>query len=156
MKIETVRDAFLSDYEVLQFLSKLQRKHQWVTDGDIEMTDSKSKWRKPRPYNHPELQSITRDTVNYLSMNKETDPEDAEQPASQPTKSGITRLNDEKFTILMRKLGEFDLYKLEKLQIVNQLPTNVVHLFSIVEECDSRYSEEQISAIIEAVQEAST
>ncbi|AGO11994.1 AaceriAGR317Cp [[Ashbya] aceris (nom. inval.)] len=145
MKVEAVRDAFISDYEALQFMSHLQRRHQWVVDDDVEMADDRR--RKKKQYNHPELQAITKDVVNYLSANKNADPEEEQEPV----KSGITRMNDEKFTTLMQTLNQFDLYKAEKLQLVNQLPLNIVHLYALVEECDSRFSEEQVSAIIDAI-----
>lgn len=154
MKVESIRDAFLSDYEVLQFMSQLERKHYWSVDA-AEETDQqdggrKSK-KKKRPYNHPELQAITRDAISYLSMPKHILEEGA-QPENE--KSPITKLNDGSFTKLMKSLNEFALFKAEKLQIVNQLPTNMVHLYAIVEECDSRFSEDQVTKILEIVQES--
>ncbi|SCU82575.1 LAME_0C01838g1_1 [Lachancea meyersii CBS 8951] len=150
MKIDTVRDAFLSDYEVLQFLLHLERRHEWTPEEDVDMINKK---RKRRPYNHPELQAITRDTIRYLSEPKgAADGEDAETGAKIDAKSPLTKLNNTKFSTLMAKLNEFSLFKAEKLQIVNQMPTNLVHLYSIVEECDSRFTPEQADEIIGAVQ----
>ncbi|AET40184.1 DNA-directed RNA polymerase III subunit RPC17 Ecym_5430 [Eremothecium cymbalariae DBVPG len=149
MKIEAARDAFISDYEVLKFMSQLQRKHNWLFDD----TDKKTT-KKTKQYNHPELESITRDLVNYLTTNKNPDPEDPETGTTRPAKAGITKLNDATFTKLMHALNQLALFKAEKLQIVNQLPTNIVHLYSIVEECDNRFSEDQIKTILLAVQEA--
>ncbi|SCU91487.1 LADA_0F10264g1_1 [Lachancea dasiensis] len=152
MKIDSVRDAFLSDYEVLQFLSHLERRHEWTMDEDVDMT-GKDKKRKRRPYNHPELQAITRDTIRYLSEPKGVvDAENPEGDGDTKVRSPLTKLNDQKFSELMNKLNEFSLFKAEKLQIVNQLPTNLVHLYAIVEECDSRFTEDQTAQIVEAVQ----
>ncbi|CEP62693.1 DNA-directed RNA polymerase III subunit RPC17 LALA0_S06e01552g [Lachancea lanzarotensis] len=153
MKIDTVRDAFISDYEVLQFLAQLERRHDWSSNSDdVDMTDKK---RKRRPYNHPELQAITRDTIRYLSEAKGTGDGDGteEEGAKKEAKSPLTRLNDTKFSALMGVLNEFSLFKAEKLQIVNQMPLNLVHLYSIVEECDSRFTPEETERIIGAIQE---
>lgn len=147
MKIESVRDAFLSDYEVLQFLSQLERRHDWGLNQEDAGANKK---RKRRPYNHPELQAITRDTIRYLSEAKGAT--ETEEGSASDAKSPLTKLNDQKFTELMTRLNQFELFKAEKLQIVNQLPTNLVHLFAIVEECDSRFPEEQSAQILEAVQ----
>lgn len=153
MEIKNFRDAFLSNYEVLNFMSKLQRKHQWAVEEDIDMTEDK-KWKRKKQYNHPELQAITRDVVNYLSISKELDPEDSLASAGPP-RSGITRMNDDSFTQLMKNLNKFKLYKIEKLQLVNQLPSNVVHLYSIIEECDSRFTEDELASMIDIIRKAS-
>ncbi|SCU79214.1 LAFA_0B01530g1_1 [Lachancea sp. 'fantastica'] len=151
MKIETVRDAFISDYEVLQFLSQLERRHDWNSDGDVNMTDKK---RKRRPYNHPELQAITRNTIRYLSEAKGAgDGEETEEGAKKEAKSPLTKMNDTKFSTLMNQLNEFSLFKAEKLQIMNQMPSNLVHLYSIVEECDSRFTSEETEKMITAIQQ---
>lgn len=159
MKIESVRDSFLSDYEVLQFLCQLERKHNWGLDDENEAdetTNSHNRRRKKKQYNHPELQAITRDTVRYLSLAKTVgggEDGDAPEDASHK-KSPLTRLNDARFTELMVQLNQFPLFKAEKLQIVNQLPTNLVHLYAIVEECDARFSEEEVNQILQVVQAA--
>ncbi|CCC69771.1 hypothetical protein NCAS_0D01900 [Naumovozyma castellii] len=161
MKVIEPRDAFLSDYEVLQFLSKLERRHHW--DDETTLANQKNKKMKKkikRPYNHAELQNITRNTINYLSMNKNfiqqgeddvDDPQEAKVVNESNIKSAICNLNDERFTEFMQRLNEFDLFKVEKLQIVNDFPTNMVHLYSIIEECDSRFNEEQIEQILSIV-----
>lgn len=171
MRVIKARDAFFSDYEALQFLSKLQRKHRWDENSLQEMKNfnknKKGKFQK-RPYNHPVLQGIVNDTLSYLTISKsiaatqdnEEEEEENEKEENEETKkkenekqrqSPLTKLNDEMFTQLMNKLNNFELYKIEKLQIVNQLPTNMVHLFSVVEECDSRFTEDQINEMIELV-----
>lgn len=149
MKVLETRDAFLSDYEVLQFLSKLERQHHW--DEESTLTHQKNQAKKiktHRPYNHPGLQAITRDTIAYLKSNKSADEEQ-----DTPTTSPISRLNDEKFCNLVRTLNQYSLFKAEKLQIVNQLPQSMVHLYSIVEECDSRFTQEQMDTLISSIAE---
>lgn len=145
MKILETRDAFLSDYEVYKFLSDLQEQHRWthVSKGT----------RRPRAYNHPELQSITHETLKYLGVNKnfvpqEGDEANGDENNKHSTEAAICRFDDRKFEELVRKLNDYHLFKGEKLQIVNQLPTNMVSLYAIVEECDSRFTEQEIEGMI--------
>lgn len=148
MKILEARDAFFSDYETLQFLSKLERQHHW-DDDTIQDRRDKKKMKTHRPYNNPELQAITRDTITYLSTDKGVAQEE-EEPSGDDNKkkSPISSLNDQKFSELVTELNEFDLFKAEILQIVNQLPTTMVHLYAVVEECDTRFTETQIEKML--------
>ncbi|GAV55880.1 hypothetical protein ZYGR_0AZ00510 [Zygosaccharomyces rouxii] len=147
MKVLETRDAFLSDYEVLQFLSKLERQHHWDEESTLaNQKNQRKKIKTHRPYNHPELQSITRDTIAYLKSNKGADQEEG-TPATSP----ISRLNDERFCELVRSLNQYSLFKAEKLQIVNQLPQSMVHLYSVVEECDSRFTQEEMDTMISTI-----
>lgn len=159
MKIVEARDAFFSDYEVLQFLSKLERQHHWDDESSFQDQHQKKKLKTNRPYNHPELQAITRDVIAYLSINKGPNPQDNQDNEEEElvdknqNKSSISKINDEQFTEMVRKLNQFELFKAEKLQIVNQLPSSMVHLYSVVEECDSRFTEEQIDQILSIVRD---
>lgn len=155
MRVIKARDAFFSDYEALQFLSNIQKKNLWDDESLNELArinkNKKGRFQK-RPYNHPVLQGIVNDTLSYLTISKTVSAEEDEsEEAKQQRKAPITKMNDESFIELMNKLDAFDLYKIEKLQIVNQLPTNMVYLFSIVEECDSRFTEDQIDEILEII-----
>ncbi|KAL3231443.1 DNA-directed RNA polymerase III subunit RPC9 [Nakaseomyces bracarensis] len=154
MRVLEPRDAFLSDYEVLQHLSKLERQYKWDAESIAEMSADKKKFKKFRPYNNPALQGITRDTLAYLKQSKYSISEEEEQllPEQRPP-APLCNLNDNKFTDLVTRLNEFDLFQAEKLQIVNQMPVQIVHLYSIVEECDTRFSEEQIEQILALVAE---
>ncbi|OWB67954.1 hypothetical protein B5S30_g3324 [[Candida] boidinii] len=51
----------------------------------------------------------------------------------------------------MIELNKFSLEKIEKLQIVNFKPRSIVLLYSIIEECDQRFNEDECNAIIEIV-----
>ena len=157
MKVVETRDAFLSDYEVLQFLSKLERQHHWNEEPTTD-PNSKKKAKKHGTYNHPELEFITKNAITYLGIDKnsmlqEEDDEDEEASGQQDqtpkdARSPLSRLNDDRFCELVRRLNAFELFKAEKLQLVNQLPTNMVHLYSIVEECDSRFTEDQVADVL--------
>lgn len=146
MKILEARNAFFSDYETLQFLSKLERQHHWDDDSTVQDRRDKKKIKTHRPYNNPEMQSVTRDTITYLSTDKGV-PQDEDESAATK-KSPISSLNDHTFGELIAQLNQFDLFKAEKLQIANQLPTTMVHLYAVVEECDTRFTEEQIEQIL--------
>lgn len=153
MHIVSERDAFMSDYETLHFFLDLQRQHKWNKPHDKHSHNKHS-------YYHPELQSITNDTIKYLCQYSETvEQGEQEELEEERMKSGsqsdknplLLRMDDEKFAQLLHKLNNFTLYKAEKLQIVNQLPNNMVHLYSIVEECDTRFNESQVTEILEIV-----
>lgn len=153
MRIIQSRDAFFSDYEALQYLTKLQRRNKW-DDESLKQFQQQQKNKHNRnvrrPYNNPTLQSIVGDSISYLTISKTVATEE-EQESKIERKSPITKMNDETFTDFMNKLNDFDLFKIEKLQIVNQLPTNMVYLFAIVEECDSRFTEEQIEQLLDII-----
>lgn len=158
MKVIEKRDAFMSDYEVLQFLTKLENQHNWDDESLAQhQVNRRKKIKTKRPYNLPALQNITRDTISYLKLNKNyvSQDDDDEETKKTNMSSPISKFNDETFSKFLMKLNEFELLKAEKLQIMNQLPRNMVHLYSIVEECDSRFNEDQISQIIATVEEFS-
>ncbi|CAB4254913.1 similar to Saccharomyces cerevisiae YJL011C RPC17 RNA polymerase III subunit C17 [Maudiozyma barnettii] len=151
MKVLERRDAFLSDYEVLQFLTKLEYQHGWDDDTQAQLQQNRRKKIKTkRPYNNITLQRIARDTISYLRVNKSYVPQEDEDETTKNENmiSPIHKLNDAQFSELMVTLNKFELFKIEKLQIVNQMPRNLVHLYSIIEECDSRFTEDQITEII--------
>lgn len=155
MKVLEQRDAFLSDYEVLQFLSKLERKHKWDDENLAKQQQNRGKRvRGARPYFNPPLQRAVRDTISYLQVNKNYVPQEDEDEAAKNARMSapITRMNDEQFIEFYQGLDKYELFKLEKLQIMNQLPRNMVHLYAIVEECDSRFTEAQIQDIISIVE----
>ena len=53
----------------------------------------------------------------------------------------------------MEFLNQFELMKVEKLQIVNSLPRSLVVLYALVEECEDRFGEETSESIIEKINE---
>ncbi|KAG0663845.1 hypothetical protein C6P45_000741 [Maudiozyma exigua] len=158
MKVIEKRDAFLSDYEVFQFLTNLETSHGWDDETQALLQQNRRKKIKTKkPYNNVTLQRITRDTISYLRVNKSYIAQDEDEEMDEVTKnqnmsSPICKLQNDQFSELMRDLNRFELFKIEKLQIVNQLPSNMVHLYSIVEECDSRFNEDQINEIISIIE----
>lgn len=134
MKILAERSAFLLDFEILQHLEELKEKYNWsFTPED----DAKQKGRKKRfTAAGLGLEVATRDIILYLSKNA---------ASKYP--------NAESFTALMTFLNQFELMKVEKLQIVNSLPRSMVHLYGLVEECDQRFDEDACESILAKINE---
>lgn len=136
MKVLTERDSFLSNYEVLQHLQNIKKKYNWSFNSDDE------KFLKNKKNKHHftgcgiNLEIITRDVLSCLENN------DSSLIQSQ-----------ESFKQLMEFLNQFELMKVEKLQIVNSLPRSLVVLYALVEECEDRFGEETSEKIIEKINE---
>lgn len=129
MKVLKERDAFLADYEVLQHLTGLKEKYNW-TFSPLEDKDPKNR-RKRFTGAGVDLEVITRDITQCLSK----------QAAGEiPDVSAVKEI--------MNFLNQYELVKVEKLQILNSLPRTMVHLYALVEECDQRFSEEECEAIL--------
>lgn len=106
-----------------QHLIEIQSQNNW----------SHTELKKKRAFN-PNLESITRDVTSYLSKS--------------PT--AIQKI--ENITKAMQDLSKYELEKIEKLQIINSAPYSLVNLYSIVEECDQRFTEEEIEDILNIIQ----
>lgn len=134
MKVLAERAAFLLDYEVLQHLEELKEKYNWTFTPE---EDAKQKHKKKRfTAAGLDLEVATRDITLYLSKN-----------------AGGSYPNAEAFTSLMTFLNQFELMKVEKLQIVNSLPRSMVHLYGLVEECDQRFNETTCESILAKINE---
>ncbi|KAL6929062.1 hypothetical protein ACO0SA_002399 [Hanseniaspora valbyensis] len=136
MKIEEVRSASLSDYEVFKHLV------QEVTAKDIRDNNKVKKIRLPYEY-----KKITSGVISYLSKNKTTSFDDSTNwnPITMP------KYDDTKFIEILTELNDKTngkLFKWEKLQLINTTPKSMVEVFAIVEECDNRLDESEIEAII--------
>ncbi|CAM9023966.1 unnamed protein product [Wickerhamomyces anomalus] len=104
---------------------KIQSQNNW--------NNNTKESKKKRAYN-PNLESISRDVTSYLSKS----------PTALQTVDNITQA--------MKDLSQYKLEKVEKLQIINSAPYSLVNLYSIVEECDQRFSEQEIEDILQIVQ----
>ncbi|KAL6943202.1 hypothetical protein ACO0RG_002191 [Hanseniaspora osmophila] len=146
MKIDNVRDSFLSDYEVYKFFNEAQQ------------SNSKRKNAKNNGNNPAQFNQISKDTLEYLKTNKNasTSEENDEENSDLLENGSLNKMcsfNDDLFKAKLMKLNQYQLFKFEKLQLLNALPTNLVHMFSIVEECDNRFSETEINEILEILNE---
>ncbi|EGV65498.1 hypothetical protein PSN45_002545 [Yamadazyma tenuis] len=59
----------------------------------------------------------------------------------------------DKFKQLMVFLNQYDLVKIEKLQIMNSLPRSMVHVHAVIEECDQRLNEDSVNSLIDKINE---
>lgn len=134
MKILAERAAFLLDYEVYKHLEELKEKYNWTFSPDEESNHKNKKKRFTAA--GLGLEVATRDISLYLSQN-----------------AGGSFPSTEAFTELMVFLNQFELMKVEKLQIVNALPRSMVHLYGLVEECDQRFNEESCESILAKINE---
>lgn len=138
MKILNERDKFLSDYEVLKHLKEIKTKYNWTFNEDDEKTLQDKPKHKQRRFTGCglNLEVITRDTIAYLD------------------KSPCSEIKfDQSFTDLMLFLNKFDFVKIEKLQIVNTLPRNLVTLYALVDEFDLRFGQDVGESILERINE---
>ncbi|CAH2353959.1 DNA-directed RNA polymerase III subunit RPC9 [[Candida] railenensis] len=134
MKILNPRDKFLSNYEVSVHLNEIKKKNNWTFKPDEDTSFSKKKKRFTAC--GLDLEVITRDLSSYLNS------------------SPCSVIKDpDSFTELLKFLNEFDLMKIEKLQIVNSLPRTMVCLYAVVEEFDSRFDEDTCDKIIGKINE---
>ncbi|CAN3368951.1 DNA-directed RNA polymerase III subunit RPC9 [Diutina catenulata] len=135
MKILVERDSFLSNYEVGCHLHDIKKRYHWSFTAEDDKK-GKDKHKKRFSACGINLEVMTRDTLAYF----------------EKTPTGSIDSYD-KFVEMMEFLNSYDLLKAEKLQIVNSLPRSLVVLYSIVDECDQRFSEEQSEAICTKINE---
>lgn len=107
-----------------EHLNQIQQDNNWKKNPDS---------RKLKKSFNPDLEIVTRDVLSYLS------------------KSVTNNQSVDTITNCMRGLAQFELEKIEKLQIINSTPYSLVNLYSIVEECDQRFSEEQCQEILDLI-----
>lgn len=140
MKIEEVRSASLTDYEVFKHLV-----HEMTPKDNTNIEDKQKKRRAKLSYEH---RKVVSGVISYLSKNKTTSVDDNTNwnPITMP------EYDDTKFIELLTVLNEKTngkLFKWEKLQLMNTTPKSMVEIFTIIEECDTRLDEAEIEAIIE-------
>lgn len=133
MKVLKARDKFLCNYEVLEFLREIKDKYMWSFD---ESENDKKKSRKRYTACGLGLEVMTRDLLSYLEK----------EPCAEVGSA-------ENLTELMQYLNNFELVTVEKLLIVNCLPRSMVHLCTLVEECDQRFDEETCNEITNRIKE---
>ncbi|ELU38260.1 RNA polymerase rpb4 domain-containing protein [Rhizoctonia solani AG-1 IA] len=66
----------------------------------------------------------------------------------------MQRQNDVAIRNLTRSLGKFSLTKSEKLQIVNLAPRQLVELYVIVENLEDRFSDEELTEMLQLVEQS--
>ncbi|KAI0823992.1 HRDC-like protein [Trametes gibbosa] len=131
MEVLNQRSALLSNFEVLTLLKELEGDHLARTKSAIRIKKEEEAAGLPPKYQAPpddvseNLRTVEVEAIQYLSADY------------QPTASQ----NADDIAQLTRQLGQWDLTKAEKLQIVNLAPTEPVELYVIVEELEDRYGD---------------
>ncbi|CAO3653078.1 unnamed protein product [Mucor hiemalis] len=118
MQIKTIRSALISNYEVLQLLEESQEAQKQVQKVDPSVE-------------YPEhLRTIQFELTEYL---KET-------PCSTQS--------PEQLANFLELMSRYELTRAEKLQILNLRPKSTVEIYLIIEECEERFSEEDLEEML--------
>lgn len=118
MQIKTIRSALISNYEVLKLLEESQEAQKQVQKLDPSVE-------------YPEhLRTIQFELTEYL---KET-------PCSTQT--------SEQLANFLESMSRYELTKAEKLQILNLRPRSTVEIYLIIEECEERFTEEDLEEML--------
>ncbi|CDK26713.1 unnamed protein product [Kuraishia capsulata CBS 1993] len=133
MKIEVERDKFLSNLEVYHHLCGVQVKNSWLSD-------SKGTKRRKNT-NLAQLESISRDLTSYLGKVGSC-------PSDHERLQKNYAWDSDSFVEALKRLNQYPLEKIEKLQILNFVPRTMVTLYSLIEECDQRFDQAQSEEIL--------
>ncbi|ODQ49997.1 RNA polymerase III subunit Rpc17, partial [Saitoella complicata NRRL Y-17804] len=116
LQILKVREAFLTDYEVLAHFKEIEERQKETAQvlGSAAALGSAN------------FRTIQYELLDYLKSS----------PAANYTAEEIVQLSQD--------LAQFDLTKAERLQIINSRPKAAVDLYNIVEEMENRLSEEDM------------
>ncbi|KAI0671150.1 HRDC-like protein [Trametes maxima] len=129
MEVLNQRSALLSNYEVLTLLKELESDHLARTKTALRIKKEEEAAglppKQPADDISENLRTVSVEAIQYLSADY--------QPTAAQSEEGIATLT--------RTLGQWDLTKTEKLQIVNLAPTEPVELYVIVEELEDRFGE---------------
>ncbi|KAG4301599.1 hypothetical protein PCANB_001682 [Pneumocystis canis] len=122
MKVLIKRDAFLTNYEVLQHIyeEELQEKHN--ADNTVL-----------KQFINENLRTVQFQLRKYLE----------ELPAKKQS--------EEQIRSLTKELGNYFLTKAEKLMIINLRPDTLVELYTLIEECEERFNIEQLQQILNSI-----
>jgi hypothetical protein len=134
MQILNPRDKFLSNYEVMRHLEEIKARNNWVFLAADDTPHSRRRARATA--GGLDLETVTRDVTSYLA-----------QTACAEVKLETA------FVELVQYLNQYDLVKIEKLQIVNLLPRTMVALYAVVEEADQRFDEATCEAMLAKIAE---
>ena len=151
MQIIKERDSFLSNFEVYDHLKHIKEKYNWTISPEEELALQQEQQQQPQDNHHKkqhhkqknrftacgiDLEVVTRGVLQFMEKNAE-----------------ITQVDVDSFKQLMSFLNQFELMKVEKLQIVNCLPRSLVVLYLLVEECEERFSMEVCEEIVGKINE---
>ncbi|KAK9464004.1 HRDC-like protein [Lipomyces oligophaga] len=124
MKIENPREKLLCNAEVFRHLSEIKQKQKQLAS------------RKTSALNNENLETVALEIQRYMSNTTFS-------VASQQTDSDIYNF--------LSEISVFELEKAEKLQIVNQSPSSLALLCSLVEEFEQRFTEQDGNNMLQLV-----
>ncbi|KAI5960033.1 hypothetical protein KGF57_001977 [Candida theae] len=164
MQVVKERDAFLSNFEVYEHLKHIKHKYNWTFSPEEELALQQEQQQQQQQQQQQEhdhnnsthhqkkhltksqknrftacginLEVVTRDVLRFMEKNAE-----------------ITQVDTDNFKQLMSFLNQFELMKVEKLQIVNCLPRSLVVLYLLIEECEERFSVDVCEGIVGRINE---
>ncbi|RVD89985.1 uncharacterized protein DFL_000969 [Arthrobotrys flagrans] len=128
MKILEPCEAMLSNYEVLAHIQEIKQRYRDQVAEQGPATAMK-------PGN---LETVMKEIIDYLSTTA----------ATAQTPEGAVKLVEE----LARSPLQFE--KIEVLMMLNHLPKNETELDVLIEELESRLSEEQIAEVLDTIRSA--
>ncbi|KAI8986968.1 HRDC-like protein [Pilobolus umbonatus] len=121
MHIKNIRSGLITNYEVLALLEEAQKSQK-----ELELADDSLKY----PEN---LRTVQFELTEYL-RNSPCGTQTIEQVRS-----------------FMASISQFELTQGEKLQILNLRPKSVVEIYLAIEECEERFSEEQLDNMLNVI-----
>ncbi|KAK6346975.1 hypothetical protein TWF696_007070 [Orbilia brochopaga] len=123
MKILEPREAMLSNHEVLAHVQDVKRRYR-------EEINEQGPAAAMKPGN---LETVMKELLDYLSSTVAS----TQSPAS--------------ISVLVEALVKHQFEKIEVLMILNHLPKNETELDVLVEELESRLSDEEISQVLDTI-----
>lgn len=127
MEIINKNVTFLTNCEVYHLLKPLAKTNNNNNTNNLEQTKNKDK----------NLPTVVYESLRYLEKT----------PCAQQT--------PELISVFLKKLderkSEFNLTKIEKLQLINQKPSSAVELQYIIEDSEERFTLEQMDDLLEFV-----
>lgn len=67
----------------------------------------------------------------------------------QSANKGAAVSSDTALTRRLRTLQAYDLEKIEKIMVLNAMPRKLVELHVLIEECDQRFTQEQLETLLQ-------
>ncbi|KAK6343203.1 hypothetical protein TWF730_010803 [Orbilia blumenaviensis] len=129
MKVLEPCEAMLSNYEVLAHIQEVKQKYR-------DQVANQGPAAAMKPGN---LETVMKEIIDYLSTTAAT---------SQTPEATMKLVED-----LAKSPLQFE--KIEVLMMLNHLPKNETELDVLIEELESRLSEEQIAEVLSIIQSAS-
>jgi len=140
MEVLTPRSALLSNFEVLRLLKELEAEQ--LVHARAALVKKEGEEVDPK--------RVVSALGDIVSENMRTVQFEAIEHLSFPPML-TTHQDEQSVAQLLVQLQAYELTKVEKLQIVNLLPTHAVELYVIIEEFEERFNMDDMEAMLEVV-----